>query len=334
MKVAVLYFEGCPNHAPTVERVRRLVSTHNLDSEVEELEVVGPDDVRRLRFLGSPTVQVDDLDVEPSARTRTDFAMSCRLYNTPDGLPSIEMLSAALGINRARDVTDFTLSDATAGADSCCRSNAPVPAADRRRFRLNRRMTSVATVGSITTAAVSSACCWVPLLLLAFGASAAGVSSFFAAWRPVFITFAVVLLSVSAYFTFIRKSPSTADCCAGAPAGTGRWRRAAWFVSAAIVAALVLFPQYVSGLVADQGKTSARQDFGIEVRLAIEGMHCDACATSLAAALSRVDGVTHADVDYTTRTARVHVLDRAVMPRVEEEVRHLGFTAAIEGNSP
>ena len=48
--------------------------------------------------------------------------------------------------------------------------------------------------GSVVAAVLSSACCWLPLLLLAFGASAAGVSAFFERWRPAFLVVAIGLL--------------------------------------------------------------------------------------------------------------------------------------------
>lgn len=95
-KVSILYFTGCPNHRPTAARVRALVAELELDADVEEVELSNTDDAEGLRFLGSPTVQVDGIDVEPAARYRTDYAMSCRLYTTPDGLPSRKMLLGAL----------------------------------------------------------------------------------------------------------------------------------------------------------------------------------------------------------------------------------------------
>lgn len=98
MKIRILYFEGCPNHPPIVAMADRLVAEHQLSTQVEEIEV-GPDDVVALRFLGSPTVQVDGVDIEPAARHRTDFAMSCRVYDTPDGRPSEPMLREALGLS-------------------------------------------------------------------------------------------------------------------------------------------------------------------------------------------------------------------------------------------
>ncbi len=75
MGITILYFEGCPNHRPVVEMTKRLVWEHGLDVQVEQIEV-SPQETARLRFLGSPTVQVDGIDIEPSARDRSDFAMS------------------------------------------------------------------------------------------------------------------------------------------------------------------------------------------------------------------------------------------------------------------
>ena len=39
MRVEVLYFEGCPNHAPTVERVRAELLSHGLPKKIEEVEI-------------------------------------------------------------------------------------------------------------------------------------------------------------------------------------------------------------------------------------------------------------------------------------------------------
>jgi hypothetical protein len=52
--IKVLYFEGCPNHVPTVELVRQVVAKFGVEAEVEEVEITGPEDVEARRFLGSP----------------------------------------------------------------------------------------------------------------------------------------------------------------------------------------------------------------------------------------------------------------------------------------
>jgi hypothetical protein len=38
-----------------------------------------------MRFLGSPTIRVNDEDIEPAARRRTDYGFMCRTYRAEDG---------------------------------------------------------------------------------------------------------------------------------------------------------------------------------------------------------------------------------------------------------
>ncbi len=95
MKVEVLYFKGCPHHEPAVELTKQVVSELGLGVSVEEVEVTNGDEANRLRFLGSPSVHVDGVDIDPEARVRTEYAMSCRMYGQ-SGVPPRELLEAAL----------------------------------------------------------------------------------------------------------------------------------------------------------------------------------------------------------------------------------------------
>ena len=93
--VEVLFFEGCPNHRSAVDLAKDVVARVSPDARVEEVEVRDNEEAARLRFLGSPTIHVDGVDVEPEARSRTDYAMSCRVYGG-SGMPPREMIEAAL----------------------------------------------------------------------------------------------------------------------------------------------------------------------------------------------------------------------------------------------
>ena len=101
MNIQVLYFEGCPNHEPTVSLVREVVADLDISAHVEEIEVNTQADAERLRFLGSPTVQVNGIDIEPSAREQTHYALSCRMYNG-SGIPSRELLVNACEVSYGR----------------------------------------------------------------------------------------------------------------------------------------------------------------------------------------------------------------------------------------
>lgn len=60
----------------------------------------------------------------------------------------------------------------------------------------------LATLGAVFTAIVGSACCWLPLLLIAFGFSVAGVGSFFGQYRPYFLTATFALLGLAWYLSY------------------------------------------------------------------------------------------------------------------------------------
>lgn len=89
MRVEVLAFEGCPNREPAVELVERVVSELGLDAAVDVVDVTTHEEATSRRFLGSPTVQVDGVDVAPEAGREGEFALSCRVYRTAAGVSGI-----------------------------------------------------------------------------------------------------------------------------------------------------------------------------------------------------------------------------------------------------
>ena len=95
VKIDVLYFEGCPNHEPTTALVRDVVQSLGLDATIREVEVRDADEAKRLRFFGSPTIQVNGQDVDPNVRARFDYSFSCRMYGG-SGSPPRALVERAL----------------------------------------------------------------------------------------------------------------------------------------------------------------------------------------------------------------------------------------------
>lgn len=98
MKVEILYFEDCPNYGPLLTRVHALFDSAGIDADVVMCAVESESAAREQRFLGSPTVRVDDRDVEPGAGERSDYGLKCRLYRTAEGIsgqPSDEWIMSA-----------------------------------------------------------------------------------------------------------------------------------------------------------------------------------------------------------------------------------------------
>jgi hypothetical protein len=94
MKVEVFYFEGCPNHLPALERVKEVLQEERCDAEVREILVPDVHAAQSTKFLGSPTIRVNGIDIEPTARGRDDFGLMCRRYSS--GIPSHELIRMAV----------------------------------------------------------------------------------------------------------------------------------------------------------------------------------------------------------------------------------------------
>ncbi len=99
MKVELLYFDGCPSHEAFLSRLRELLAEAEANVPVEQRRVESDAAARCERFLGSPTLRIDGVDVDPSAGDRIDYGLTCRLYPTSEGLrgaPPDEWVLSAL----------------------------------------------------------------------------------------------------------------------------------------------------------------------------------------------------------------------------------------------
>jgi hypothetical protein len=88
-----------------MERLRSAIDAERVTAKVTEVEVADPALAQELRFLGSPSVRINGVDVEPAARSAEQFGLMCRTYTAPhgsEGAPPIEMIRAAL---RAQSVS-------------------------------------------------------------------------------------------------------------------------------------------------------------------------------------------------------------------------------------
>jgi hypothetical protein len=99
MKIEILYFSGCPNHAPAVDRVREVLAQEGTPAEMVEVEVKDAATAQQVGFLGSPSIRVDGQDVEAAARAVRAFGTMCRTYNDGGqraGVPPPEWIRAAV----------------------------------------------------------------------------------------------------------------------------------------------------------------------------------------------------------------------------------------------
>ena len=191
MKVEVLYFNGCPNHLPTVERVRETLDGMGLRDDVREIEVDTYEKAEASLFLGSPSVRINDVDIEPSARNAKVFGLSCRTYvdgATRTGLPPRELLSAAIaeqiGANQQNAAPDTNLLQS------------------KGKTADGKAATALFTGG--VAAILASTCCLGPLVLVSLGISGAWIGNLtvLEPYRPIFIGVALIALFFAARSIF------------------------------------------------------------------------------------------------------------------------------------
>jgi hypothetical protein len=99
MTIEILYFKGCPNHGPAVQRVEELLKEEGMSAEISQIQVSDQVAAREIGFLGSPSVRINGLDVEPTARGVHEYGMMCRTYVNDvgrEGLPPREVIRRAL----------------------------------------------------------------------------------------------------------------------------------------------------------------------------------------------------------------------------------------------
>lgn len=309
MKVEVLYFSGCPNHKLAVERVREVLREEGLPDGVAEIEVSNADAAQRLKFLGSPSIRVNDLDVEPAARSSTAFGMMCRTYADGvchTGLPPREVIR-----NAVREV------------------GSPVPEPGRRGMRR-----SFVFAGSLITAAAASLCCILPVMAAVAGTGAIAAGVVFDRWRPYLLGLTGLLLAGGLLLAWRdRRKACAADAlCAAKP--IDRWNLVALGILATGVVALAAFPYY-SGLIARlvvrqaapvQAATSANLS---TVAFQVPDMDCPACAVALSAAFRKLPGVADAKLDVDSRKAVVTYDPGTQNPtELEKVITDAGFHVA------
>jgi len=222
------------------------------------------------------------------------------------------------------------MNKSTASAPGCCQTEVAVsqtsPGGDRAG--------ALAAGGSVLAAILSSACCWLPLVLIAFGASAAGVAGFFAEYRPFFIAGAIGLLSLGFYMVYFRKEKcQPGSACATPHRKLRRVNQVMLWTSAVLVGGFVFFPNYVGAVFGAAPPANADvANAGLATAVYhIDGMTCQGCADILGGKLAKLPNVKGVKVDFDKKTALLR-FDPAkpVTPKqVIASVKAAGYSAAL-----
>ena len=85
MKIDFLYSKATGRSAEAEEALRLALEATDEKIEVVYTEVDGMEDAKDKKFLGSPSIRVNGIDVEYGDREPDEYQAGVRYYNTPQG---------------------------------------------------------------------------------------------------------------------------------------------------------------------------------------------------------------------------------------------------------
>ena len=80
VRVEILARKDCENRGMAVMVVNVVAAEMGIPVVVEEIDLTSEAQAKKHRFLGSPSVHVDGVDVEPKASASTEFTLGDRVY--------------------------------------------------------------------------------------------------------------------------------------------------------------------------------------------------------------------------------------------------------------
>jgi len=84
MRIELLFWAGCPSHERALRELHEALSAAGLDPDGVTLREVHSDDhADAERFVGSPTIRIDGVDVQPPGDEPA--GLTCRVYRRRDG---------------------------------------------------------------------------------------------------------------------------------------------------------------------------------------------------------------------------------------------------------
>ena len=91
LKIEIQHFEGCPNSAEMIARVKATIKECKNQIDYKEIFVETTEKAERIKFRGSPTILINGIDLKNMPEPKGGN-LACRYYK--NGLPTVEQIKA------------------------------------------------------------------------------------------------------------------------------------------------------------------------------------------------------------------------------------------------
>jgi copper chaperone CopZ len=194
----------------------------------------------------------------------------------------------------------------------------------------------VALSGSIVAAIAASLCCIGPLVVLALGLGTFGAAAALESVRPYLLGLTALLLAGAFYLTYRKREVKCEGSCQST--GAGRPSKIVLWIATVAIIGFATFPYYSTALIrastqkgdpAAQGSryssANSREETAV---IGVEGMSCGSCAVTVRLALSKLRGVSSAEVSLENKEAKVTYDPGLATPeQLEAAIDGSGFKA-------
>lgn len=75
IQIRILHTAGCPNLSLTIDLIEKVGNDLGITVDMERVEISSVEQAVKLRCLGSPTIQIDGIDIDPSAHGSMNFGL-------------------------------------------------------------------------------------------------------------------------------------------------------------------------------------------------------------------------------------------------------------------
>ncbi len=76
MQIRILSTEGCANTPPTISRIEDIAKELGVPIRIEKIRITTQEEASRNKFFGSPTVQINGVDLDPEKRESTAYGLA------------------------------------------------------------------------------------------------------------------------------------------------------------------------------------------------------------------------------------------------------------------
>jgi hypothetical protein len=76
IEIRILSTEGCANTPPTISLIQEIAKELAVPIHIENVLITTEEEASRNRFFGSPTVQINGVDLDPEKRESTAYGLA------------------------------------------------------------------------------------------------------------------------------------------------------------------------------------------------------------------------------------------------------------------